>query len=62
MKELYDSANDLEVKKESKLRDYLQSEAASRNGRLLIGAVAIGIVFWWLQFSTQSICCGDFDG
>src|ERR1700687_2575575 len=28
----------------------------------VIGAVSIGLVFWWLQFSTASICCGDFDG
>ncbi|MEP6706668.1 MAG: hypothetical protein ABJC05_04075 [Pyrinomonadaceae bacterium] len=62
MKEDPDSANNLEFEKESKLRAYLQSEAASRTGQLVIGAVAIGIVFWWLQFSTQSICCGDFDG
>ena len=26
------------------------------------GVVLIGSVFWWLQFSTPSICCGDFDG
>jgi hypothetical protein len=37
------------------------------NGRLrilhlAIGAVSIGLVFWWLQFSLPSICCGDFDG
>jgi len=24
--------------------------------------VSIGLVFWWLQFSLPSICCGDFDG
>jgi hypothetical protein len=29
---------------------------------LAIGALSIGLVFWWLQFSTPSICCGDFDG
>lgn len=27
-----------------------------------IGAVSIGLVFSWLQFSTAGICCGDFDG
>jgi len=30
--------------------------------QLAIGVVLIGFVFWWLQFSTPSICCGDFDG
>lgn len=29
---------------------------------LLVGAVAIAIVFIRLQFSTDSVCCGDFDG
>jgi len=24
--------------------------------------ILTGFVFWWLQFSTPSICCGDFDG
>jgi hypothetical protein len=28
---------------------------------LLVGAAGIGFAFWWLQFSTPSICCGDFD-
>lgn len=31
---------------------------------LLLGtaAVVIGIIFWRLQFATDAICCGDFDG
>lgn len=40
----------------------LQSETVIRVLQLVIGAVAIGLVFWKLQFSTNSICCGDFDG
>lgn len=28
---------------------------------LMVGALAIGLAFWWLQFSTASICCGDYD-
>ena len=39
-----------------------RSETYIRIIQLLIGAVAIGIIFWWLQFSTSAICCGDFDG
>lgn len=39
-----------------------RSETTFRIIQLVIGAVAIGIVFWWLQFSTSAICCGDFDG
>ncbi|HEX5888979.1 MAG TPA: hypothetical protein VFY61_09760 [Pyrinomonadaceae bacterium] len=30
--------------------------------QFVIGAVAIAVVFWQLQFSTNSICCGDYDG
>jgi hypothetical protein len=29
---------------------------------LLIGAVVIGLIFRKLQYATQSVCCGDFDG
>ena len=30
--------------------------------QLVAGAILIGLVFWWLQWSTNAICCGDFDG
>lgn len=30
--------------------------------QFVIGAVAIAVVFWQLQFTTNSICCGDYDG
>lgn len=30
--------------------------------QFVIGAVVIAVIFWQLQFSTDSICCGDFDG
>jgi hypothetical protein len=39
-----------------------QSESNIRITQLLVGAIAIGIIFWQLQFSTSAICCGDFDG
>jgi len=29
---------------------------------LAAGAISIAVVMWWLQFSTASVCCGDFDG
>jgi hypothetical protein len=40
----------------------LQSESVISKIQLLVGVVAIGLVFWRLQFSTNAICCGDFDG
>ena len=39
-----------------------QSESSLRVIQFVAGAIAIGIIFWRLQFSTDSICCGDFDG
>jgi hypothetical protein len=41
-----------------------RSRAALLSGRpalFAFGAALIGAVFWYLQFSTDSICCGDFD-
>ena len=40
----------------------LQSESSLRVIQFVIGAIAIGVIFWQLQFSTTAICCGDFDG
>ena len=40
----------------------LKSESAKRAALLFGSAVAIGVIFWRLQWSTDSICCGDFDG
>src|SRR5829696_8077515 len=39
------------------LADFMNSRAAL----LVVGAVLIGAVFWYLQFSTGSLCCGDYD-
>ncbi|HZB44778.1 MAG TPA: hypothetical protein VE360_06025, partial [Pyrinomonadaceae bacterium] len=37
--------------------DFLNRRAAL----LVVGAALIGAVFWYLQFSTGSLCCGDYD-
>jgi len=50
------------MKPSSHLRGILKSESALRAVQLCAGAVAIGLIFWKLQFSTAAICCGDFDG
>jgi hypothetical protein len=44
------------------LRNILQSESALRTVQLCAGAIAIGLIFWKLQYSTAAVCCGDFDG
>lgn len=41
---------------------FFASETAIHAVFLIIGAVAIALVFRKLQYSTQSICCGDYDG
>src|ERR1051325_3322231 len=41
---------------------YLKSEPFLRALQLGAGAITIALVFWKLQFSTNAICCGDFDG
>jgi hypothetical protein len=46
----------------SRIVSRLRSQTTIQIIQLLIGAVAIGLIFWQLQFSTDSICCGDFDG
>lgn len=33
----------------------------SRATLLTLGALIVGAVFWYLQFSTASVCCGDYD-
>jgi hypothetical protein len=51
-----------EVKRESRALSLVASETTTRTVYLIIGALGIALVVYWLQFSTQSICCGDFDG
>jgi len=41
---------------------WLKSDSAIRLADLLAGAIAIALIFWWLQYSTSAICCGDYDG
>lgn len=49
--------------RQSSARAAAAAQAQTREAALylLVGAVFIGFAFWWLQFSTPSICCGDFD-
>ena len=39
-----------------------QSEKSIRIIQFSVGVIAVGIIFWQLQFSTSAICCGDYDG
>jgi hypothetical protein len=44
------------------LPSVLKSESAKQALLLFASAAAIALIFWRLQFSTDAICCGDFDG
>jgi hypothetical protein len=43
-------------------RQYLETEAATRVVYLIFGFIAIAMVLAFLQFRTDAICCGDWDG
>ncbi len=43
-------------------KSWFKTDAAVRFADLLAGAIAIAVIFWWLQYSTDAICCGDYDG
>src|SRR5712691_5043806 len=62
MEEIEESAIDSEAGKKSRTTKWIKSDSAVRAADLLAGAIAIAVVFWWLQYSTTAICCGDFDG
>jgi hypothetical protein len=63
MQEVNDSVSPPSTKKSSKRRDPLHDlDNQARSMYLMLGALAVAATFAYLQFSTQSICCGDFDG
>ncbi|MGB7924881.1 MAG: hypothetical protein WCF57_16695 [Pyrinomonadaceae bacterium] len=61
MADISDTTVESELKRVRRRDGLLGSDAVARYAYLLIGAIGITLVFWKLQFSTQSICCGDFD-
>ncbi|HEX8652171.1 MAG TPA: hypothetical protein VF708_15125 [Pyrinomonadaceae bacterium] len=61
MQDVGDGAVESELKRAGRGAGLLASDAITRAIYLGIGAAAITLVFQKLQFSTQSICCGDFD-
>src|ERR1700682_339499 len=62
MEEIHSSTDDAGPKSKSNIANWIKSDSAVRATDLLAGAAAIVLVFWWLQYSTGAICCGDFDG
>ncbi len=43
-------------------KQYLESEGATRFVYLMFGLIATAMVLGYLQFRTEAICCGDWDG
>lgn len=62
MEELHESPDVLAKKPKSRAATWFKSDAAIRSADLLVGGIAIALIFWWLQYSTSAICCGDYDG
>ncbi len=50
------------MKTSLKTPDILRSAPAMRSLHLGAAAFVIIVLFWKLQFSTDAVCCGDFDG
>ncbi|MDX6711122.1 MAG: hypothetical protein QOH96_2138 [Blastocatellia bacterium] len=63
MQEVSETKKPLKTKNSTKRRDPLvELEDRAHLAYLFFGALAIATTFTYLQFSTKSICCGDFDG
>jgi hypothetical protein len=62
MEELHDPTKIEVTKSKAGISSWMKTEAAVRAADLLAGAIAIALIFWWLQYSTDAICCGDYDG
>jgi len=62
MEEIREPHTHAETRARSGIGNWIKSDSALRAADLLAGGIAIGVVFWWLQYSTRAICCGDFDG
>ena len=62
MEEIQSPSEEPRTESKSNFGNWIKSDAAIRTTDLLVGAIAIGVLFWWLQYSTDAICCGDFDG
>ncbi|HWT02757.1 MAG TPA: hypothetical protein VN256_21090 [Pyrinomonadaceae bacterium] len=57
-----EAVDNVEVGRARGAGGFFGSETALNAALLLFGAVVIALVFRKLQYATQSVCCGDFDG
>ena len=61
MQDISDEAVESELERAERPRGLRASDVILSAIYLGVGAIAITLVFRQLQFSTQSICCGDYD-
>lgn len=57
-----ETVTNVEVERAQGREGFFGKETTYHAALLLFGAVVIGLVFRKLQYATQSVCCGDFDG
>src|SRR5207237_7994673 len=62
MEEIESSPTIVPTARTHSFKNWIRSESAVRTADLAAGGIAIVLVFWYLQYSTPAICCGDFDG
>ena len=55
-------AANVPIAAKSSWRQYLETEQATRMVYLIFGFIAIVMIMSFLQFRTDAICCGDWDG
>jgi hypothetical protein len=55
-------AKEEKAESETKRESFFSAERGTRAVYLLVGFFVIGLVFYKLQYSTDSVCCGDYDG
>jgi hypothetical protein len=57
-----ETTDSVKVERAKERGGFFGRETAIHGALLLFGAVLIGLIFRKLQYSTQSVCCGDYDG
>ncbi|MDX6528075.1 MAG: hypothetical protein QOH41_365 [Blastocatellia bacterium] len=62
MEDIQEPPIDIDADRKPRTAKWIKSDSAVRTADLVAGAIAIALVFWWLQYSTSAICCGDYDG
>lgn len=59
---VFEEKSDEKPKSSFSFATFFSTENGIRTVYLFVGFVVIGLVFYKLQYSTQSVCCGDYDG